>query len=261
VRLDPNLADAHLALGRTLIRFPDRFREGIRETLAALRLNPNEALALHAMIAYLTSTGDMQRAICLIDRFVATNPTSSDVRSRGYFFVNVIDPDEVMRLAPEALAHKETQIAGHDMLAIAHLLRGDRANALVEANKTLELAPNLYHGKSMQMLIAADKGDRAAVDRWFESLRADAETNHYAAIRVAVAYARLGDRDKAIKWLKVAQSLGNHGWYFLVRHPWLQGLQTDREFQAVVSAMKADLDDVRDDVVGVFELLCGGAKR
>jgi serine/threonine-protein kinase len=261
VRLDPNLADAHLALGRTLIRFPDRFREGIRESLAALRLNPNETLALHALIAYLTSTGDMQRAICLIDRFVATNPTSSDVRSRGYFFVNVIDPDEVMRLAPEALAHKETQIAGHDMLAIAHLLRGDRENALVEANKTLELSPNLYLGKSMQMLIAADREDVAAVNRWAKSIRSDAETNHYAAIRVALAYARLGDRDNAIKWLKVAQSLGNHGWYFLVRHPWMQPLQTDPEFQAVVSAMKADLDDVRDDVVGVFELLCPGAKR
>jgi hypothetical protein len=99
------------------------------------------------------------------------------------------------------------------------------------------------------------------VNRWAKSIRSDAETNHYAAIRVALAYARLGDRDNAIKWLKVAQSLGNHGWYFLVRHPWMQPLQTDPEFQAVVSAMKADLDDVRDDVVGVFELLCPGAKR
>jgi hypothetical protein len=41
----------------------------------------------------------------------------------------------------------------------------------------------------------------------------------------------------------------------------MQPLQTDPEFQAIVSAMKADLDDVRDDVVGVFELLCPGAKR
>jgi tetratricopeptide (TPR) repeat protein len=147
------------------------------------------------------------------------------------------------------------------MLSIAHLLRGDRAAALAEANKVLELAPHLYLGKSMQMLIAADRDDRASVDRWAESIRADAETNHYAAIRVALAYARLGDRDNAIKWLKVAQSLGNHGWYFLVRHPWLQPLQTDPEFQAIVSAMKADLDDVRDDVVGVFELLCPSAKR
>ncbi|MGK2857464.1 MAG: protein kinase domain-containing protein, partial [Thermoanaerobaculia bacterium] len=261
VRLDPNLADAHLALGRTLIRFPDRFREAIREWLAALRINPNEPLALHAMVAYFTSTGDMQRASCVIDRFVATNPTSSDVRTRGYFYVNVIDPDSVMRLAPEALASKETELAGHDMLAVAHLLRGDRAAALIEANKTLELAPDLYLGKSMQMLIAADKDDRAGVERWAESMRADGETNHYAAIRIALAYARLGDRDKAIKWLRVAQSLGNHGWYFLVRHPWYQALQSDPEFQQILGEMKADLDDVRDDVVGVFELLCTDAKR
>ncbi len=261
VRLDPNLADAHLALGRTLIRFPDRFREAIREWLAALRVNPNEPLALHAMIAYFTSTGDMQRAICVIDRFVATNPTSSDVRTRGYFFVNVIDPDAVMRLAPEALASKETELAGHDLLSIAHLLRGDRAASLAEANKTLELAPHLYQGKSMQMLIAADKDDRAGVDRWAASMRADAETNHYAAIRVALAYARLGDRNQAIKWLKVAQSLGNHGWYFLVRHPWMQPLQSDPEYQQILGSMKADLDDVRDDVVGVFELLCPEARR
>ena len=203
----------------------------------------------------------MQRAICVIDRFVATNPTSSDVRTRGYFFVNVIDPDAVMRLAPEALASKETELAGHDLLSIAHLLRGDRAASLAEANKTLELAPHLYQGKSMQMLIAADKDDRAGVDRWAASMRADAETNHYAAIRVALAYARLGDRNQAIKWLKVAQSLGNHGWYFLVRHPWMQPLQSDPEYQQILGSMKADLDDVRDDVVGVFELLCPEARR
>ena len=40
VRLDPNLSEAHLALGRVFVRFPGRFREATRENLAALRLAP-----------------------------------------------------------------------------------------------------------------------------------------------------------------------------------------------------------------------------
>jgi hypothetical protein len=33
-------------------------------------------------------------------------------------------------------------------------------------------------------------------------------------------------------------------------------VQTDPQFQEPVAKMKADLDDVRDDVIGVYQLIC-----
>jgi hypothetical protein len=42
-----------------------------------------------------------------------------------------------------------------------------------------------------------------------------------------------------------------------VKHPWLQGLQSDPEFQEIIGSIKADLDDVRDDVIGVYQTQMG----
>ena len=69
-------------------------------------------------------------------------------------------------------------------------------------------------------------------------------------------YAKLGDNTKALEWLRRCAELGNHSWYALVKHPWLQPLQSAPEFQETVTTIEADLDDVRDDVIGVFQLLC-----
>ena len=87
-------------------------------------------------------------------------------------------------------------------------------------------------------------------------MQKDADSNHWAALRVALTYAKLGDHDNAVQWVSRAVVLGNHNWYFLVKHPWLQPLQQSAEFQRVVSRIRRDLDDVRDDVVGVYDLIC-----
>src|SRR5262245_5353878 len=92
VRLDPNLPAAHLALGRAFVHVPNRFRESAREYLAAVRLNPNEPQALNSLAGYFIAVGDTQKAQCIGDRMVRLDPNSSEARTRGYWYVNAVDP-------------------------------------------------------------------------------------------------------------------------------------------------------------------------
>lgn len=261
VRLDPNLPEAHVALAQTLIRFPDRYRESMRETLAAVRLSPNIPEGLHSLSSYFVATGDLQRAACIVDRIVEVDPTSNLTRLRGYAYVNAVDPEGVMRLADLALASPETEIAGLDMLANAQLVRGDMEAAASAGKQIREIAPEHYLGKSIEMLVAADRGDRARVDRLVAEIQGDILTNHWATLRAALAYARLGDRKLALHYVSGAITLGNHSWYMLVKHPWLEDLQGDPEFQRLISKLKTDLEDVRDDVIGVYELICPNRQK
>jgi serine/threonine protein kinase/tetratricopeptide (TPR) repeat protein len=261
VRLDPNLPEAHVALARTLIRFPDRYRESMRETLAALRLNPSEPEALYSLASYFVASGDLQRAACIGDRIVEVNPTSNMARTRGYAYVNAVDPEGIMRVVDQALASPETELAGQDMLANAHLLRGDIAAAEAAGRRLLDIAPDHYLGKSIMMLVAADRGDRETVERRLREMEADVRTNHWATLRAALAWARLGEREKAVAHMRRAIELGNHSWYFLVKHPWLEDLQGDSEYQQLIGKLKTDLEDVRDDVIGVYELICPSGRR
>jgi serine/threonine protein kinase/tetratricopeptide (TPR) repeat protein len=256
VRLDPNLPEAHLALGRVFVRDPQRFRESVREVLAALRLEATDTQALHSMTTYFVSTGDMQKAQCIGDKLVQIDPVSNEALTRGYWYINGVDPEGALVHAKEALASKDTALAGHDIRGSAFLIQGNYAAADKEADAALALVPRHYLGKSLKAMAAAGRGDRAAALAGIKTFEADAMRTHWAALRIAMIHAKLGNNAEAITWLRRAAELGNHSWYALVKHPWLQPLQTHPEFQEIVGRMKSDLDDVRDDVVGVYQLIC-----
>jgi serine/threonine protein kinase len=256
VRLDPNLAEAHLALGRAFVRFPDRFRESVRENLAALRLNAKDIPALNTLATYFVSIGDTSKVTCVADRMMRIDPASNEVKIRGYWYVNAVDPEGALQNAGVALASRETALAGHDIRGNAFILLGNLADAQREADAATALVPSHYLGKSLKAMIAAAGNDRPAAEAALQSFEGDAERNHWAAMRQAFCYAKLGDRDKAVRWVARSAELGNHSWYAWVKYPWLEPLQGDAEFQQIIGKMKADLDDVRDDVVGVYQLMC-----
>ena len=256
VRLDPNLPAAHLALGRAFAHAPNRFRESAREYLAALRLNPNDTQALNSVAGYFIAIGDTQKAQCVGDRMVRLDPNSSDAKTRGYWYVNAVDPEGALHAAESALASRDTALAGHDIRANAFLLLGNVAGAQSEAQQVISLVPNHYLGKSLKAMIAAANGDKAACVAQLQSFEDEANRNHWASMREALCYAKIGDKANAVKWTKRAAELGDHTWYAWVRHPWMADMQSDAEFQDAVSGMKADLDDVNDDMVGVYQLIC-----
>jgi serine/threonine-protein kinase len=256
VRLDPNLPEAHLALGRVFVRDPARFRESVREVLAALRLERTDPQALNSMATYFVSTGEMQKAQCVGDILLKVDPLSNEALIRGYWNLNAVDPEGALQNAQYALANKDTALAGHDLRGSALILQGQFAEAEKEADAALALAPRHYLGKSLRAMIAAGRGDRAAAIAAVRSFETDALRNHWAALRVAMVYAKLGDQTEALVWLRRCADLGNHSWYALIKHPWLQPLQGTPEFQEIVTKIKSDLDDVRDDVIGVYQLMC-----
>jgi serine/threonine-protein kinase len=256
VRLDPNLAAAHLALGRVFVRLPDRFREAVRENLAALRLNPNDTTALNNVANYYVSVGDTQRVRCVGDRLISLDPNSNEAKIRGYWYVNAVDPEGALSNSPPALAGKDTELAGRDIRAYAFILLGNLPAAEAETARITKLVPQHYLGKSLRAMIAAAKGDRATAEAALKSFEPDANRLHWAAMRQALVYAKLGNRDAAMQWVTRSAELGNHSWFAWVKHPWTQSLQTDPEFQTILGNMKADLDDVGGDVVGVYQLIC-----
>jgi serine/threonine protein kinase/tetratricopeptide (TPR) repeat protein len=256
VRIDPNLAQAHLALGRVFVRDPERFRESVREVLAALRLESNDTQALHSVVTYFVSTGDLTKAQCVGDRLVKIDPMSNEALSRGYWNINAVDPEGALKTAQVALASPETELAGHDIRGMAFLLQGNIGEADREADAALKLVPRHYLGKSLKALVAAARGDRNEALARVKSFENDANRNHWAALRVSMVYAKLGDNPNALIWLRRAADGGNHSWYALVKHPWLEPLHNEPEFQAIVAKIKSDLDDVRDDVIGVYQLIC-----
>ena len=153
-------------------------------------------------------------------------------------------------------AAPDIALAGHDIRGVAFILQGNLVDAEREADAVTALVPKHYLGKSLKAMIAAAKDDREGAEAAIHSFEAEAGRNHWAAIRVAMCYARLGDQPNALIWTRKSFDLGHHSWYEMVKHPWLQPLQSNPEYQQIVASIKADIDDVRDDVIGVYQLMC-----
>src|SRR5688572_30538314 len=108
VRLDPNLAEAHLALGRVFVRDPQRYRESVREILAALRLEATDTQALHSIVTYLVSTGDMHKAQCIGETMVPIIRRSNESPTRASWYVTGVDAEGALQNAKYALELKDT---------------------------------------------------------------------------------------------------------------------------------------------------------
>ena len=132
----------------------------------------------------------------------------------------------------------------------------DLTAAATETDEVTRLVPTHYLGKSLKAEIAAANGDKAATEAALKTFEADSVRNHWAAMRQSFCYAKIGDVKSAVEWLDKSAKEGDHGWYTWVKHPWMQPAQADPEFQKTLAKMKADLDDVHDDVTGVYQLIC-----
>lgn len=256
VTFDPDFALGHLALARAIVRIPGRFREAIREEATALRLNAKDTATVALLASYVSARGDRARLHCLMRYLQRLDPTSSEVRLRGYWFLDALDAGGTMTAASSALASPSTALAGADLAANAALLRGDLGQAERFAAQASTLAPDNYLGPSLIAMIAAARGDANAAHAALARFEPAAMTNHFAAMRQALCYARLGDRKNAVLWTQRSEALGNHYWYFWSHHPWLQSLQQDPEFAAAVGKMRADLDGVQADMTEAADRIC-----
>lgn len=252
VRLDPNLAEAHLALGRVLARRATHFREAVREIMAALRLKPTNTSALQAMLSYFAYYGDVEKMRCVGERIIAIDPLSDEAKTRGYWFNKTLDSESALRAARFAFADPASTLAGHDIRGEALLLQGKIELAEKEAAAALKLDPDRYHAKSLFAMAAAARGNRALAESWLAKFDADAKQNHFAAVRVTLTYAKLGDTGAALDRMDTALALGNHGWYLFTNHPWLAQLRSEPRFQANLAKIKDDLDAVYRDVIAVY---------
>lgn len=256
LRLDPNLAEAHLALGRVLSMRAGTFAQAIREVIIALDLKPTDTHALQILTSYFASTGEIEKARCLSDRIESLDPLSDEAKTRGYWYIEANDPEEAMRQSHRALADPATALAGRDIRGLAFILKGDLDAADREADAALQLFPGHYIAASLKAMVAAGRGDRAGAESWMASFDDEAHRNHFAAIRVAMCRAKLGDRDAALDWIELAAAIGHQRWYSLVTHPWLAPLRSEPRFRASVAAIGRTLDSLTGEAMRAYSRAC-----
>ena len=234
--LDPNLPEAHNALA--WVKFlADWDWAGAEASLKrALELNPNSADIHTNYGALLSILGRHDEAIAQGERALQLDPVSSDVNfNYASFLFSARRYDQALAQGERAL-ELDPEFGGRTLIvARVYNARGmyDEAIAAYEKRRGRERAE-----VSQDVAYAyARSGRRAEAERIIQNLlqRADRPSGSYA---IAIAYAGMGDRERALEWLEKAYEKKDNAMIRLKVDPEWDTLRGDPRFTDLLKRMR-----------------------
>jgi len=232
--LDPDLADAHMWLGTSLLT-TGRTDEAIAEIREALHLEPENGQAYQSLArAYWVGIGDFKSAIPLFERAIELNPEA------GYSYLQLSlllawegQLDRAEEISRRAVELQEQYISGnlglqivgaHSRLGYVHYLKGDYDGAIREYEREMAFIGAGDHALRDRTLLELNVKIGAAYLRQgrqddaerhfgralksFDSRVANGADDPFTRYYVACLHALRGDRDRALESLqRVAKSL------------------------------------------------------
>jgi TolB-like protein/DNA-binding winged helix-turn-helix (wHTH) protein/Tfp pilus assembly protein PilF len=208
--LDPQLGEAHTALGLVKSHYYFDFSGARREFLKSLELNPNYANAhLFYAGAYLTPMGRHEEAIAEMKKALEVDPLSLPLNNMmGQTYVWAGEYDKAQRQFQRTIDLEPTFSLAHFFYAdlLKEMGRYDEAIKQVQTGELLlGASPEETGASAAEFQKALQAG--GAKRYWQENLRVtlkeykQAGSAYFPAIGVASAYARVGDKENAFRWL------------------------------------------------------------
>jgi tetratricopeptide (TPR) repeat protein len=236
LELDPGLPEAHAALGYTSMYYEWDFAKAEAEYKRAIELNPNYAIA-HQWYAYLMTA--LERPASAPEREIAIarklDPLSVPINiDQAYILHYYQRNDEALRAAQLALEMNPKYPPGYFWLGRIYTSE----HRYKEAESALRnIGPFRTWTPAMAALgylyAKTERADDAkAVLAEFDAL---ARTGRYAsAYAIAVIYAGLGDRERALSALEAAYRERSHWLVWLKRDPRWNEIREQPRFRELV---------------------------
>jgi len=241
LRLDSNLAEAHVALGKVLFLSEIDLAGAMREYQRGIELKPNDATAHHWLgNDSLIALGRFEEAIAEGKRAVELDPLSIVINTDlGSTFFYAHRYDESVTQLRKTLEIDPTSFYAHYNLGIVLQLKGDLSGAIAEYEKAKQLGNNTY----VSTLCAAAKahaGDKDAARRMLRDLDEISQHREVVGYLRALLYLSLNNKDEALRWLEQGfEERDGSNICWIKVDPLLDPLHGDPRFEALVQKVVA----------------------
>jgi TolB-like protein/Tfp pilus assembly protein PilF len=235
LQLDPNLGEAHTSLGQ-LLNSEGRYAEAKREFMRAIELSPNYATAHHWFALFtLTPAGRFDEAFAEMKRALELDPFSVIANSNlGWLYIMARKYPEAVAQLRKTIELEPTSVGTHWALAKALELDRQYDEAIVEYQKS-ETIGKQYALAHLVHLYAA-RGDRPKAFQTMQELQELERRGVVWNFGYAMAYAALGDKDKALDYLERSYGIKEIGSIFFIKvDPFLDPLRGNPRFEKLVN--------------------------
>jgi eukaryotic-like serine/threonine-protein kinase len=244
LRLKPELAEGHAALGYALLHYRWEIPEAERLFSEAIRLNPRYGPAHHWYSHLLVATGRIEESLAESKIYLNLDP--ADPMSQLHLmwhYVMAHNFDQALSESGRALAN-DPGFSWHRIFqGWAHLGKG----ATGEAEATIRIGVELS-GVNVQLSFLghaqAVNGHREDALRTLQRLTGRSAEHYVSPYELGLIYEALGDHDRAFASLEQAFAERSPWLVYLAREPRLRHLHGDPRFDALLARMTRDFGTV-----------------
>jgi TolB-like protein/DNA-binding winged helix-turn-helix (wHTH) protein len=233
LQLDPELAEAHAALGYTKLNYEWDWTAAERELRRAVELNPSSSDAHWMYAVYLTAMTRFDEAMSEAKRARQSDPFSPMINhSRAWVSMNARRYDDAITQFKGTLDIAPGYRPALAGLAQCYTLKGMYPEAYREF-----AAAGVQSGDPTLGYLDAVTGKKRAAIKALEALRRTREREYVDPYVIAVVYCGLGDKDAAFAFLERAYAERSASMPQVKMEPWFDPLRSDPRFQELLRRM------------------------
>ena len=207
LEIDPSLGEAHATLGYIHLHYDWDLEAAEREFRRALELAPNHPPAHYWYGAVKLAQGDWDGAFAEFDKSLSIDPLSPFVNLQGgWMILRHGEIDRSIDAFRKGIELGPTMVIGHMLLGDALILRGRFEEGLAELREAVRLSDGDAWMKGSLAYGLGVSGDQEGARQLLrELLEGPTPAGFRRSYPIALAYAGLGDKDRAFEYLEKAR--------------------------------------------------------
>ena len=236
LRLDPNLAEAHVSLGQVETHYEWNWKEAEREYLRAIELNPNYDLAYNAYAQLLIAIGRADEAIAQSKHAFELSPLGRRAIEEYPWILYLARKYDASILQYRKAMELDTQdVESREGAADAYSAAGRDAEAFAQYQQWSRMAgyPQAIIDDLARAYAAGGMTGYWRKRLTMEKIEED-QTGDVFSYRMASLYSRLHETDSALVWLERAYAEHNVRLIFLRADPVFDPIRKEIRFQNLV---------------------------
>ncbi|MGA8152720.1 MAG: protein kinase [Terriglobales bacterium] len=243
LEIDPTLAEAHAALATVSWGYNWDWQAADKEYRKALELNPSSVVTHLRYALYSATMGRFDDAVREGSRAQELDPLSMyAITELAYIHTCARRYDEALRLFKKSLELEPksgTSTYTHAEMAWTYAFKGEYGNAIAEYAKIPKPPTPMdepLHSGGLGFIYAR-AGNRQQALELISQFKAAAESRYVDAYMVAVVYAGLDDKSRALDWINKGIEERSANMVYLKVDPFFENLHADPRFDDLVRRM------------------------
>ena len=235
LELDDTLADAHTALGGVALTNDYDWSTSEREFQRAIYLNPGYADAHHWHAINLMFMSRWEEAIAEIEHARQLDPMSIIINANiGFVYYHAQRFDEAIAAEHKALELDSNNSVAYEYMGMAYLGKKMYREATTNLHKAVDLSGGNSESAAVLSFAYAVDGNLAEARRILVSLEGRSRHEYVPSFNLAIAYAGLGEKTRALAYLQKAYDERCDLVPSLKVNPLFESLNSDPRFQKLL---------------------------